>query len=280
MISKEAIEALCKAEAITAATKAVLAAESDSVATVVALPNDFKLHDIETHLQLRRRARGKMSTSVLADFAAYAKTHSEAGASVLVNPKRMVATAVLNLGTPDAPGHADNLAVLQYERTAAYRALLLIANGVGQKQATVAEFLEDWPGLIQCFDGNAQLTPPRAIAAIRKISIESMKKLESSAQQLSESRSAFEEIQAKSGGADPLPTTIYFNCAPYQGLQERQFVMRLSILTGGSTPAIALRIAKEEEHEEEMAEEMATQVREALADIDTPVYLGDYAVAA
>ncbi len=115
---------------------------------------------------------------------------------------------------------------------------------------------------------------PKAIAAIRKLSIESMRKLESSEQSLSASKSAFESVQATS--AEPIPTTIYFDCEPYYGLESRQFVLRLGVLTGGDKPAINLRVVKQELHDEEMANEFADLARDALGSA-LPVLIGAYA---
>jgi uncharacterized protein YfdQ (DUF2303 family) len=272
MFDKDAIKQLTQSEAISAAATAI----TEQAATLVALPEDFKLHDLEQYLTIRRRARGLMTTSALKDFATYAKAHAEAGASVFVDANEMCATAVLNLGTPDEPGHTDNRAKLQAQLTAAYRALLQHAGGRALTQTVAAEFLEDWPDLIECFNEQGPIKLPKAVAAIRKLSIEAMRKLESSEQSLSASKSAFESVQATS--ADPIPTTIYFKCVPYKDLAERLFVLRLGVQTGGDKPSIVLRIVKAELHAEEMANELADLVRDSLNG-QMPVLLGAYAKA-
>lgn len=275
MFDKEAITALTKAEATAEANTALLHGLGLSSAGLLALPIDFSVHDLEKHMSQRRRARGNMETSVLADFAAYAKAHAEAGATVLVSPDSMSAVAVLNLGAPEAPGQADNLATLRLKRTAAYTALLQIANGAGHRQGTIAEFLEDWTAHITCFVGSDEVQNPRATAAVRKITIEALRKQESSEEQLSASRSTFESVQANSG-PEPLPSLIYFSCVPYQGLSERTFVMRLSVITSDK-PALTLRIQKQEEHNEQMADELAGHVRECMEGL--PVHLGTYSAS-
>ena len=272
MFDKDAIQELTKSEAISAANRAV----TQQVETLVALPVDFATHDLEKYLTNRRRARGVMSTSNVNDFAEYAKKHAENGASVFIQQDEMTAVAVLNLGTPTQPGHADNLAKLAPQKTAAFFALSAIANGAGNSQKTVAEFLEDWPGYTQCFNDGGAIEPPKAIAAIRKISIEALRKQENTEQQLGATRSAFESVQATS--TEPLPTTIYFKTVPYNGLAERSFVLRLGILTGSDKPAISLRIVNKEQHAEDMAEELAQLVTKAisLCPVDMPVLVGSY----
>jgi uncharacterized protein YfdQ (DUF2303 family) len=272
MFDKDAIEALAEGAAISQAEEAVThALQAEGAA---ALPEHFKMHDLEGYMPTRRRARGTMSTSAVADFASYVKTNLEAGAAVFVDADAMSATAVLNLGTPTAPGHADNKAVVKAKITAAYEALKAHANGRGIGQASVAEFFEDWAGYLLFFKDSESVSPPKAIAAIRKITIESMRKLESEEKSLSASRSTFENVQATS--ADPIPTTIYFNCTPYHGLMERNFVLRLSVITSNDKPSISLRIVKQEEHDEAMAQEFARLVDTSLRG-EVPVMLGSYA---
>ena len=275
MLDKEAIEALREEQAIANAHAAVR--ESAATQRIVMLPSDFQQHDLEKFQPHRRRARGTMSTTSLAAFAAYAKNHAEAGATVFINAADMSATAVLNLGSPDAPGHADNRAKLEPKATAAYKALVKIANGGGMKQGDVAEFLEDWAGQVECFNADGAISPPRAIAAVRKITIEALRKLESEEQSLSASRSAFESVAATS--KEPLPTTIYFKCQPYADLDERTFVLRLGVLTTNDKPLVNLRIVKQEEHQEDMANELASKIADAF-DGEVPNVLGTYSASA
>lgn len=270
MFDATAIEKLSEAEAISAAASAT---EAGLHTGLVALPSDFTVHDLEKHQEHRRRARGVMGTSVIADFATYVLQHKEEGATVFIDPDAMTATAVLNLGAPDAPGHADNTAKLGLKRTAAYAALRNIATGAGHKQTTIAEFFEDWPGELEFFrEEEGRIAAPKAIAAVRKVTIEALRKLESTEQSLSASKSTFEAVTASS--SEPIPTTIYFNCVPYADLTARTFVMRLTIGTGGEKPTIGLRIVKQEEHDEEMARELAALVVEAVP--ETPALIGSY----
>lgn len=269
------IEALERGQAIAAAANAVTAAINSS-SGAAALPDDFKLRDLEDYLPLRRRPRGAMTTRFIAPFAEYAIQHAGEGATVFVSPDDMTATAVLDLGSTESPGHADNKAKLAPNKTAAYAALLRITSGP-RSQQDAAEFLEDWAGQVQCFNADGEIKPPLAIAAVRKITIESAQKVESEEQSLSATRSAFESIKASS--ADPLPTTIYFKCQPYADLGERTFVLRLGILTGEKHPKLVLRVQKAETHNEEMANELVSLITDAIGP-EMPVLAGQYAKAA
>ncbi len=252
MITKEAIEALQQSQAITAAN-----AVPAYGGTPIMLPSDFTEHDLEKYMPDRRRARGNMQTTSISDFADYTNEHAETGCTAFVNAQKFTATAVLNLGTPAKPGHADNTATLTPEKTAAYAALTGIT-GRGITQQAAAEFLEDWIDHIECYvdtgSESATVQNRKAIGAIRRITIEALRKVESEVQSLSATQSAFESIAASS--KDAIPTLIYFNCQPYAELAERLFVLRLGIVTGDKAPHIVLRIIKEEQHREEMAAEL------------------------
>ena len=274
MLTKEAIQELAKAETIRAADAALGTAAEGTAA----LPNDFSIHDLEKFMPSRRRLRGTMSTSSAEDFAAYAKANKELGAAVFVDADRMAATAVLNLGDGEFPGHADNIATLALRKTAPFIALQAKA-GPPLKQTDLAEFLEDWAPHITCADSSTGETieNKHAVQAVRKITIESLKRVESSEQQLGAERSAFESVQARS--AERIPTLITFRCEPYQGLALRPFKLRLSILTSDSKPVLVLRHIAMERHVEEMAAELANLVEVAIGE-DMPVHIGTYSAKA
>lgn len=276
MFDKEAIQELSQATAINAAVNALDSAINGGDGAA-ALPENFHIHDLEGFMPNRRRARGVMTTDALGNFATYTTTHAEAGATVFVDQNAMRATAVLNLGTPAEPGHTDNCARYAPPYLAAYAAMLQL-NGRALSQQDAAEFLEDWPGYWAAFhDSEAMSNPAAVIAAVRNITIEALRKAESSVGQLSASNSLMDQIKASSG-ANKLPTHIYFKCVPYLGFAERTFVLRLSIHTGEKAPAIKLRIVNREQHLEELGQELAEKVRQAIDD-KLPVHLGSYTVA-
>jgi uncharacterized protein YfdQ (DUF2303 family) len=78
-VPEQFIEALRASQAITAANEALAQAPHASLG-VAALPADeFKLHDLEPYLPLRRRARGTFATQFVAPFAQY--THASSSRS-------------------------------------------------------------------------------------------------------------------------------------------------------------------------------------------------------
>lgn len=275
MLTKEAIDALTKAEAITAANDAGIGiAEREGGTKQLALPDNFTLHDLERFMPNRRRARGKMTTQAVADFGVYLADHAGVGATVFVDVAAMAATAVLNLGVPDEPGHADDLAVYDPPYTAAYTALQQItANSVSQND--LAEWMEDWEPRLSCFDQNGlQIPVSTAVVGIRKITIERLQQQASSVQSLSTTTSALESVAAKD--SDNIPVTMVFSTEPIAGYKVREFGARLSIITGEAKPRLRLRRVLAEQMAEEIADELAEKVREAAPE-GMPVLLGSYA---
>lgn len=279
MFDRSAIEAISEAQAIKAACSATIAAFDTSA--LLHLPSDFTRHDLEAFLPHRRRARGLMRTAYLEPFIRYTLQHAEEGASIFVDTNTMSAAAVLNLGTPASPGQADNLAALKLERTAAFQALHTVLNRpLDQRDA--AEFLEDWLLHIKAKDDQENDIPVKqAVAALRRLTIETLQKLESEEKSLSASRSAFESVTAKS--LDPIPTRLLFTCHPYADLAEREFSLRVSIQTGAKNPQVVLRPLAMERHVEEMGKELAAMVAIAIFDqarsegiTRIPVLLGSY----
>lgn len=271
MFDKEAIVALQEAASISAASDAVQ--QCDKSQYIAALPSEYALHDFEQYQALRRRARGQLETQHLPSFAEYVEKHAEAGASVFVNVPRMKAVGVLNLGTPDAPGHADNVAAFEVSRTAAFSSLNAI-NESKQKQNDLAEFLEDWSDCIKCFSADRkELQINQAIAAVRKVSIENMRKLQVEDQSLSASRSVFEKAEV--GRKEEFPAFIEFTCQPYTDFTERTFVLRISVMTSDEKITLMPRIIKLNEHQEAMGQELADKVK-ACIPASINVMLGTY----
>lgn len=272
MFDRDTIEAIKEGQSIDNASN-VIAEAIDNNTPILALPDDFRVHDIEDKLPHRIRARGDFTSPYMNDFVAYAADHKEAGASVFVDADNIRATAVLNLGTPEAPGHADQRAVLAPQRTAAYAALRIVTDR-SQHQREMAEFLEDWLTHWTAKHGEEDLTQGQAILALRNLTVEAAIKADHKEEALSASRSTFESVKASS--EHKLPTTIAFTCKPYPDLAERTFTLRLSVLTNDNKPRFQLRIGALEEHTEQMATEFSVLIREA-AEGQIPVLIGSYA---
>lgn len=240
--------------------------------TVAAIPDNFKVEDLERFMPTRRRAAGLMGTPYINDFVAYTQMHKQDGCCIFVNADDMAAIAVLDLGSPQQPGHCDSKAKLALKPTAAFAALKKFMN-MGKTQREMAEWLEDWAPFLIAKDGDTPIGMPQAIAAVRSISIEAIAKSNSEEQALSSERTAFESVKV-SATKETLPTFIIIKCKPYPELAEREFTMRLSVTTDGK-PVMALRPQGWEEAVEQMANEFATDLRASIENT-MPVLIGTY----
>lgn len=113
-------------------------------ADAVALPENFRIHDLEKFNLNRFRFRGALSTASIDDFTRYSKDLADEGTRCFIDADNMRAVSVLNLGTIGEPGHADNTATLKLKKTAPFSALLSV-NGERNSQKSLAEWIEDWP---------------------------------------------------------------------------------------------------------------------------------------
>lgn len=229
---------------------------------VVALPAGMSLESLEEFRPLRNRYRGTFDTGSLDDFAEYMRDHGPG--QCFVNAAFMSARAFLNLGTDKEPGHGDHIAVLSLEATAPYKAAQAV-NGVKMSQQQIAEWLEDWNAFLSASDADGNnIEMRRAITAVRRITIEASRKEEHTTENMRASRSAMEDIEAKS--KDGLPAEFHVRCEPYLGLGEMVLRLRLSVLAGGDKPALIMRIVQYEALQEEMAERFNVRLTAKLGD--------------
>lgn len=124
-------------------------------ADAVALPENFRIHDLEKFNLNRFRFRGSLSTASIDDFTRYSKDLADEGTRCFIDADNMRAVSVLNLGTIDEPGHADNTATLKLKKTAPFSALLSV-NGERNSQKSLAEWIEDWADYLVGFDANGE----------------------------------------------------------------------------------------------------------------------------
>lgn len=271
MMNKETINELQKNE-----TLAALVASLSGIGTaapVMVLPNGFSVEDLEGKMEFRTSYRAKYQTKSIEDFSEYSKEFAQEGSKCFVDSDDMTAKVIFDLGTGDKPLHQRHSGGLKIDRTAAFRALIVACNGrLTQKDA--ADFVEDWSDNVTVYlkDGSV-ITPGAAANKLRSITIEQVKNVDSKVDDFSESMSQFEKIEAKNQEA--IPASIKFKCTPYHGLGEREFDIRLGILTGEQKPQISLRVIKLEAHEEDMAVEFKEILQNKLNGTEIKVFIGD-----
>lgn len=223
---------------------------------LTALPVGVKIHNLEQFQAGRLRFRGSLHTNSLRDFAEYTISRNGPAARGFIDQDNMSCQVFFNLGTDEAPGHADDVATLKLKPTAAYKALQEIA-GRKLNQRELAEWIEDWhASLVAIKEGGTTMPISAAVASVRNITIEARSTATSSEHNFSAARSAMESIEAAS--AETRLEALQFSLIPYDGLGTRVFTLKLSILTGDDKPTLKLRWAGEEQQVEEIAQEFKT----------------------
>jgi uncharacterized protein YfdQ (DUF2303 family) len=264
---------LIQQTAIDADNKRVPYALSDRI---IALPENYRVHDLEQYEDGRRRYRGALSTISLSDFVAYTKTQhevqSETKVPVFINAEKMSAQAYFNLVKEDGYGHADHHATLHMKPTAPYAAIAAM-NGRKQSQRDLADWLQDWADYVDPFTYDQQGmvvsrdygTLGKAVQAIRNITIKATAESETRVGDFNQARTSMEEVEAKS--RLELPAGFLFRCEPYLDLSERTFMLRLQALTGEKDPQLVLRIARYEAEQEAMTRDFKQVLTERLGDV-------------
>ncbi|WP_153003965.1 DUF2303 family protein, partial [Pseudomonas sp. ICMP 10191] len=78
------------------------------------------------------------------------------------------------------------------------------------------------------------------------------------------SRSAMDAIEATS--KETLPTSLIFSAVPFEGLQQREIILRISVITSGAQPVLKLRWVGEDVQREEIAQEFKSVLEAKVSD--------------
>lgn len=216
------------------------------------LPEDACIESLERFALERYRFRGNMDTTSIEDFVRYSIGYasSDEKARCFIDAENMVARSIFNIGTLDSPGHADNVSTLKLKKTAPFRALLDI-NGRQLSQKQIAEWLEDWNDYLLAFDADGKtMNIAQAAQAVRRITIHQSTQADHEDADFSGKKSLMQSVEASS--KDVMPVAFEFTCVPYEGLGERRFSLRNSLLKS-SEPCFVLRIVQLEAQEEAIA---------------------------
>ncbi|MCV4287746.1 YfdQ family protein [Pseudomonas capsici] len=257
-------------EAIQLITDTALIAEGKELGTftpTIVLPDGAKIVNLEQYSSGRSRFRGTFSTNSLVDFSKYVQDRAAPDAKGFINQDEMNCSVLFNLGTELVPGHADDSAVLKLKPTAAYQAVQAIS-GRAMSQKDMSDWIEDWHSALSAVGDNLQNIPlAKAIAAVRTISVKATSESDHTVSETRASRSAMDAIEATS--KETLPTSLIFSAVPFEGLQLREIILRISVITSGSQPALKLRWVGEEVQREEIAQEfksvLEVQIGEAAS---------------
>ncbi|ANZ86923.1 YfdQ family protein [Citrobacter freundii] len=239
------------------------------------LPEGTGVESLERFSLERFRFRGAMTTTSIDDFARYSKVYASDSepARCFIDADNMTARSVFNIGTLDNPGHADNVASITLKKTAPFRALLQI-DGQRLKQKQIAEWLEDWSDYLLAFDADGNtMQISQAAQAVRRITIQQATQQDHEAGDFAGKKSLMQSVEASS--KDVMPVAFEFKCVPYEGLGERRFNLRNSLLTSDE-PCFVLRIVQLEAQEEEIANEFRDLLISKFEGESVETFIGNF----
>lgn len=253
---------------------------------LAAIHENYNVRDLEEFQAGRNRARGVLKTPSFEDFKSFVLANSPVSdeeenirtlptpAPVFVDHKNVSATAILNfINTGFAQGHCDYKALLQLEPTVIWSKLNALKDRK-LSQRDFAVFLEDWVSVLEITDaaGNV-IGGAQALAAIRNMKIDSSSSSDHSVGNLAESRSRFDQVEARSK-EEFTPAYFKIRDSAYFGLDERLIVLRLIINTNDEKPVFSVQIVKEELIQDEIIQEFKAKVIELLP--ENPVRIGTF----
>lgn len=262
----------------TAQQKAQTAAESAGAKAIAVLHKDLVVHDLESRRLNRTRFRGTFDTTSLDDFTAYTKTRSQDERNVgetiqgFISIKNGLSCHVFfNLGTTVSPGHADDKAVLTMQPTPEYSHV--VSNGPRKmSQRDFVAFVEDWRDFITpiVVNDDEEMSPlkiPTTLAALRNMTVATVSESNSSVSDVGQSTSSMDDIRAKSLGT--LPTHFILKTCGYEGLDQREIVLRMIISTDDTKSAFTLSPVGHATVIEQMAQNFKSKIVDGLGDVGT-----------
>ncbi|KGT87214.1 hypothetical protein NG99_23610 [Erwinia typographi] len=239
------------------------------------IPENTHVESLEVFSLERFRFRGAMETTSIDDFVRYSVGYASGDepARCFIDADNMLARSIFNIGTLENPGHADNVSTIKLKKTAPFRAVLAIdGNRLSQKQ--IAEWLEDWSEYLTAFDADGKIIDiSKAAQAVRRITIQQATQQDHEDGDFSGRKSLMQSVEATS--KDVMPVAFEFKCVPYEGLTERRFSLRNSLITGDE-PRFVLRIVQLEAQEEAIANEFRDLLIEKFDDEPVLTFIGNF----
>ena len=235
---------------------------------LVAVHSNFNIEDTEKYQAGRNRVRGAFVTPIFGDFVQYIAVNASSAGEVPVFVSRddVKAVAVLNFKQDGhAQGHCDHTATLKLEPTVTWKKINELK---GQKlnQKAFATLLEDWATVFKATtESGERIDINEAISSVRNMKIDANVKSEVAVNNMSESRSMLERVEAQST-IGKLPSYFDIDDTAYVGLSEKYIKLRLVVNAGDSAPIFTLQIVQEELLKNEIIQEFIEKVIELLPD--------------
>lgn len=279
-LSPETIE---KIQKLSAEQQSSLIEQLDSKvlqADLAVKAEGVSITDLEQYKEHRDNMRGAFATDSIEEFHNFTKKQLDQFPAfpVFVNGPNMSAEAIIDFGDAKLPGHCRFTGSIKLERTALYKTLLSTINGERFTQRELAELLEEYQAHVQVIaetdEGKAPIDLPKALTAIRNMTVEKVRNTSSEQNSYSESASVLEKQQIQSAGLKPV--AFSFTCKPYTDLIERTFLLRISPITRSNDVIFSLKVLTLEEIKEDIALEFKSLLVNGFADTGVTTYMGDY----
>jgi uncharacterized protein YfdQ (DUF2303 family) len=279
MVDKTAIQEINAQNSLKAINGYLVDKDND----VIALPEGSSLHDLTQFDSVKRWFTGRYKTTSLEGFLGYVNDNIKNGCSeIFISVEDMSACAIFDLYTIEkAPARAEHQALLKMKATPEYQAIKDLCGGVKHSvrddklsQREMAEWMEEWREFITPVDSSdKEINIARAINAIRGMTVEASRKMESSVGDMSESRSTLDRIDAK-GKEVTVAGFIAEDIYCYSDLQPKTLKVKFSIITDAEKIAFKARMLLQDKVKEELGQDLADKINASI-NIDD-IYLGDF----
>ncbi len=268
-MDKSAIQEIAK---LTLATNQLL---SDHHAVVI--PKDSKIEDLYYLQDTPRFFDAQFTTPVLSEFTDYVNQHAIDDTHVFINPEEMSATAIIDIGTHEAPQWGHHRAGLQLIKTPAYAALVHLADCPLAQQEFI-DFAEDWQDNISFYFGEVTLASDvpfaKVISLLRKLKVNANQSSEQAVGNFNANRSALESIEI-TAGSEELPAGFVFKAIPYEGFKEVAFTCQLRAINQEKGVQLKYRIGQLALINESIANQIREKLVDGLQSADCSIFIGD-----
>lgn len=235
------------------------------------IPENTKLVDLTKYGVAPRFFESHFKTGFYGEFIDWVKgkSYDENGISLGLGAKgfvyagenfRFTAEVIFDFGTPEAPKHRNDRALLKLNPSARLNGFLQ-ANGALFKKKKFLEFIHDNRPYIDFYDEKEDpLEYADVVKAIRCCTVETTSTSEVNTGNHSTQRSAFAStaISAKSA----LPVYANILCAPYEGFDPVFLRARINLIWGAEElEGITLNISNLEEAQEFLGEKLSRELR-------------------
>lgn len=246
------------------AAQGAMPIQVDGNASIAVIPESFKVINTEKFNPLRDRFRGAFSTVSISSFVEYVQNRKIADVKAFVSTQRgLDAQAVFNLGDENAPGHADDTALLSLEKKPEFKALEKI-DGDRFNQQELIDWLDDWADFLTARNAEGEQIPhEKALRALRRVKINRSHEADSNVQDLGYNASVTEQAEA-TGVDENLPNHLTLATESYKGLSVENLKISLRISFKEANPTFVLRFVGKDAHEQRRAEEFTNLLQEQL----------------